>query len=125
MFWKYNYQGVSWALLILVLSGFPGEQFDRSKIENADIFVHAFLYAVLFFLLSVGFLKQTTFKGLKIYTLRKTFFIAVVYGIVIEVLQATVFINRSFQLSDILFNAVGALLGFACFASIYGVKKYI
>lgn len=125
MFWKYNYQGISWALLILMLSGFPGEQFERSKIDNADIFVHSFLYAVLFFLLSVGFLKQTTFKSLKIYTLRKTFFISVVFGALIEVLQATVFINRSFQLSDIVFNTVGALLGFACFGAIYGIRKYI
>ena len=125
MFWKYNYQGISWALLILMLSGFPGEQFERSKIDNADIFVHTFLYAVLFFLLSVGFLKQTTFKNLKIYTLRKTFFISVVFGALIEVLQATVFINRSFQLSDIVFNTVGALLGSACFGAIYGIRKYI
>ena len=125
MFWKYNYQGISWAVLILLLSGFPGEQFERSSIENADIFVHTLLYAVLFFLLSVGFLKQTTFRSLKIYTLRKTFLISVVYGFLIEVLQATVFINRSFQISDIIFNAVGALLGFACFGAIYGVRKYI
>ena len=125
MFWKYNYPGISWALLILMLSGFPGEQFERSKIDNADIFVHTFLYAVLFFLLSVGFLKQTTFKSIKIYTLRKTFFISLVFGALIEVLQATVFINRSFQLSDIVFNTVGALLGFACFGAIYGIRKYI
>jgi VanZ family protein len=125
MFWKYNYPGISWALLILMLSGFPGEQFERSKIDNADIFVHTFLYAVLFFLLSVGFLKQTTFKSIKIYTLRKTFFISLVFGALIEVLQATVFINRSFQLSDIVFNTVGALLGFACFGGIYGIRKYI
>ncbi len=125
MFWKYNYQGITWALLILMLSGFPGEQFERSQIENADIFVHTFLYAVLFFLLSVGFLKQTTFKRLKIFTLRKTFIITVFYGILIEVLQATVFINRSFQMSDIVFNTVGALLGFTCFGAIYGVRKYI
>ena len=125
MFWKYNYQGITWALLILMLSGFPGEQFERSQIENADIFVHTFLYAVLFFLLSVGFLKQTTFKRLKIFTLRKTFIITVFYGILIEVLQATVFINRSFQMSDIVFNTVVALLGFTCFGAIYGVRKYI
>lgn len=125
MFWKYNYQGIFWALMILVLSGLPGEQFERSQIENADIFVHTVLYAVLFFLLAVGFLKQSTFKHLKVFTLRKTFLICVVYGTVIELLQETIFINRFFQISDIIFNTVGALIGFACFGAVYGVRKYI
>ncbi len=125
MFWKYNYQGALWTLLILMLSGFPGDQFERSKIENADIFVHAFLYAVLFFLLAVGFLKQSSFNRLKVFTLRKVFVLTVSYGALIEVMQATIFVNRSFQLSDIVFNTVGALMGFACFGAIYGVRKYI
>jgi VanZ family protein len=125
MFWKYNYQGAFWTLLILMLSGFPGDQFERSEIENADIFVHAFLYAVLFFLLSVGFLKQSSFNRLKVFTLRKVFILTVSYGALIEVIQATIFVNRSFQLSDIVFNTVGALMGFACFGAIYGVRKYI
>ncbi|HAQ72202.1 VanZ family protein [Salibacteraceae bacterium] len=125
MFWKYNYQGAFWTLLILMLSGFPGDQFERSEIENADIFVHAFLYAVLFFLLSVGFLKQSSFNRLKVFTLRKVFILTVSYGALIEVMQATIFVNRSFQLSDIVFNTVGALMGFACFGAIYGVRKYI
>ena len=125
MFWKYNYQGAFWTLLILMLSGFPGDQFERSEIENADIFVHAFLYAVLFFQLSVGFLKQSSFNRLKVFTLRKVFILTVSYGALIEVMQATIFVNRSFQLSDIVFNTVGALMGFACFGAIYGVRKYI
>jgi len=125
MFWKYNYQGAFWTLLILMLSGFPGDQFERSEIENADIFVHAFLYAVLFFLLSVGFLKQSSFNRLKVFTLRKVFILTVSYGALIEVMQATIFVNRSFQLSDIVFNTVGAIMGFACFGAIYGVRKYI
>ena len=125
MFWKYNYQGAFWTLLILMLSGFPGDQFERSEIENADIFVHAFLYAVLFFLLAVGFLKQSSFNRLKVFTLRKVFVLTVSYGALIEVMQATIFVNRSFQLSDIVFNTVGALMGFACFGAIYGVRKYI
>lgn len=125
MFWKYNYQGALWTLLIFMLSGFPGDQFERSEIENADIFVHAFLYAVLFFLLSVGFLKQSSFNRLKVFTLRKVFILTVSYGALIEVMQATIFVNRSFQLSDIAFNTVGALIGFSCFGAIYGVRKYI
>jgi VanZ family protein len=125
MFFRYNYQGLSWALFILVLCGLPGDQFERSKLVNADLAIHVFLYAVLFFLLSVGFIKQTSYRILREQTLRKVFIITVVYGVIVEVLQGTVFIGRSIELSDMMFNAVGSLIGMLVFMSIYGRRAYL
>lgn len=125
MFLKYNYQGLLWALFILVLCGLPGDQFEQSKLVNADIAIHIFLYAVLFFLLSVGFVKQSAYRILKEHTLRKVFLITVVYGILVEFLQGTVFIGRSIELSDMVFNGVGAMIGMLVFMSIYGRKAYL
>ena len=125
MFFRYNYQGIAWAFFILVLCGLPGSQFEKSKLMHADAVIHLFLYAVLFFLLSVGFIKQTTFHQLKRSTLRKVFVITVVYGVLVEFLQGTVFIERSVEVSDMVFNAMGSFIGMIVFMSIYGRRAYL
>ena len=125
MFFRYNYQGLSWALLILVLCGLPGDQFERSNVVNADAAIHVFFYGVLFFLLSVGFIKQTTYRVLREQTLRKVFVITVLYGVLVEVLQGYVFIGRSIEVSDMLFNGLGSLIGMFVFMSIYGRRAYL
>lgn len=125
MFWKHNYQGVAWAALILLLFGLPGDQFDKSRYDHGDVFVHMMMFGVLFFLLSVGFIKQHAFPFLKRNTLRKVFVVTVLYGVLVEMLQGTIFIDRSIQVSDMAFNAVGALFGLGVFASIYGIKSYL
>ena len=124
MFWKYNYQGISWAIFILILLGLPGDKFERSKLEYADLAIHAFLFGVLAFLLAVGFLKQSSYKKLRVMTLRKVLILCVVYGIIVEILQATIFIHRTIELSDMVLNAVGALIGLSVFGAIYGIKSY-
>jgi VanZ family protein len=124
MFWRYNYLGVSWAVFILILCGLPGDQFRRSKIEHADMVIHAFLFGVLAFLLVVGFWKQSTYRTLRFYTMRKVFVLCVLYGVIVELLQATVFIDRSIELSDMMFNALGTVMGLITFSAIYGYKPY-
>lgn len=125
MFWRYNYLGILWAIFILVLCGLPGDQFAKSKLEHADSVIHLFLFGVLFFLLSVGFIKQTTYRQLRSHTLRKVFIITVAYGVIVELLQATIFVGRSIELSDMLFNALGAFIGMMVFMSIYGRRAYL
>lgn len=126
MFWKHNILGISWALFILVLCGLPGEQFNRSSsFNNADKVVHVFLFAILFFQLSVGFIKQRKYQSLRRHTLRKVLVISFGYGLIIELLQGTVFIHRSIELSDMLFNAIGCFSGFGLFLAIYGRESYV
>lgn len=125
MFLRYNYQGIGWALFILLLCGLPGKQFERSEVVNADAAIHAFLFGMLFFLLAVGFIKQSTFRQLRVHTLRKVFVLTVAYGVLVEFLQATVFIDRSIELSDMLFNGLGSLIGMFVFISIYGKRAYL
>lgn len=126
MFWKHNIIGVGWALFILVLCGLPGDQFNNSSnITNADKVIHVFLFAVLFFQLSVGFIKQRKYPSLRRRTLRKVMIISLVYGLIIEILQGTVFIHRSVEFYDVLFNAVGCLTGYGLFLAIYGRESYV
>lgn len=124
MFWKHNTLGIAWAVFILILCGLPGDQFEKSKLEHADKVVHIVLFAVLFMLLSVGFIKQRTFRYLRERTLVKVFIATMVYGIIIEFLQGTLFVNRYIELSDMLFNGLGSLIGAGLFLSIYGTRSY-
>lgn len=123
MFWRHNLLGIAWAVFILVLCGLPGDQFEKSKYENADKVIHGLLFAVLYYLLCVGFIKQRTFRYLRERTLLKVFAISTVYGVLIEILQGTLFVNRAIEFGDILFNLLGCFIGFVVFASIYG-KDY-
>ncbi|MEX2595955.1 MAG: VanZ family protein [Salibacteraceae bacterium] len=125
MFWKYNYQGIAWALLVLVLCGLPGKNFENSSVTHADAAIHMLMFGVLFFLLAVGFVKQYQYKTLNQKPLLKAFAISVAYGVVTELLQGTVFIDRSIELRDMLFNTAGAVIGIVVFISIYGKKAYL
>jgi VanZ family protein len=125
MFLRHNLLGILWAIFILILCGLPGEQFQKSHITNADKVIHTFLFAVLFFLLSVGFIKQRTFPYLRINTLSKVLLISLLYGLVIEVLQGAVFIGRSIDLYDAIFNGIGCLVGYGLFLAIYGRESYV
>jgi len=125
MFLRHNLLGILWAIFILILCGLPGEQFQKSHISNADKVIHTFLFAVLFFLLSVGFIKQRTFPYLRINTLSKVLIISMLYGLVIEVLQGAVFIGRSIDLYDAIFNGIGCLVGYGLFLAIYGRESYV
>lgn len=124
MFWRHNMLGFSWALLILILCGLPGDQFEKSKLLHADKVVHTVLFGVLFFLLSVGFIKQRRFRQLRNHTLLKVFVISTLYGVIIEALQGLVFLHRSIELSDMLFNTVGSLSGLTLFLLVYGRHSY-
>lgn len=124
MFFKYNYLGLSWALVILVLCGLPGSQFQSAEINGADIVIHTFLFFVLFLLLGTGFIKQGTYPFLRTSTLMKVFVITLLYGIAIELLQGAFFVDRSFELSDVLANSFGSLLGWGGFLLIYGTESY-
>lgn len=125
MFLRHNLLGILWAIFILILCGLPGEQFQNAHITNADKVIHTFLFAVLFFLLSVGFIKQRTFASLRINTLSKVLMISILYGLIIEVLQGWVFIGRSIDLYDAIFNGFGCLVGYGLFLAIYGRESYV
>jgi len=125
MFLKHNYLGIGWALMILVLCGMPGDQFEHSSHTHADKVIHALLFAVLFFLLTVGFIKQRQFSGLRTKTIPKVMIFSMLYGLVIELLQGVLFISRSVELYDIIFNAIGCILGYGLFLAIYGRESYV
>jgi len=124
MFLRHNALGIAWALFIFVLCALPGSQFKEAKHEHLDKVIHVTLFSVLFVLLAVGFIKQKLFPYLRRHVKLKVWLGCLVYGVIIELLQGSLFIERSVEITDIFANAIGASVGLGAFLLIYGRGSY-
>ncbi|MFD1186522.1 VanZ family protein [Pontibacter rugosus] len=86
---------------------------------SIDTVAHAFLFAVLVFLMIVGLSKQTTYPHLNHYAIRASLFISTMFGIFIELLQHFFIYGRQGDIMDVLANTLGCLLGIIFFKWIY------
>lgn len=121
MFWRYNKFSIAWAVFILLLCGLPGGEFSETQgFIGFDKWLHALLFGILVVSTSVGFLKQNRYPRLHLFAVRTAFLFTLGYGIIIEVLQGTVFVDRSIEADDLLANLAGTCLGTIAFYVIYG-----
>ena len=122
MFLKYNVWGFGWAIIILLLSIIPGKDLPPVLLFGNipfDAVVHGFMYFILTVLFSVGFTKQYAIKKLRYHPARWAIVIALSYGIIIEVIQLSLVPDRNFELSDILSNFAGSVVGLIGFHLLY------
>jgi len=113
-------------MFILILLGLPRSDFpDISflNIPNLDKVVHAGLFFVFIFLLCRGFAMQQKFSFLKKTPLLSSFVIGIFYGGLTEILQATVFIERTGDFFDFLADTAGCFAGLIFF--VFLKKKII
>ncbi len=121
MFWRYNRAAFLWAILILILCGLPGNNFPKlSFLEwlRPDKIVHLIIFGVQSFLFIKGFSRQNQFPNLRANATRWGLLLTITYGILVEVMQATIFIGRSGDIRDALANSFGAFIG------LYFFRKY-
>jgi VanZ family protein len=108
-----------WGLLILVSIGFPGSNLPDVSVYSADKFAHAFIFFVFSFLLAKGLLMQNKLLTLKKEPVYFTLLISLFYGVLTEVLQDKIFIERTADVMDMIANATGAVLGLIAFKLSY------
>ena len=114
MFWRHNRAAFCWALLILILCGLPGSNFPKlSFLEwlRPDKIVHLILFGVQSYLFIIGFSRQDRFPGLRSNAVQWGVLLSISYGVLVEVLQATIFIGRSGDIRDAIANSIGAMIG--------------
>jgi VanZ family protein len=116
---RFYLPGILWAGFILLLCGLPGNAFPRTSFWSflpvpIDKLAHVFFYFVLCMLLlwAQGRIHRAmpgppAFAGVLL--------TALIYGIIIEVLQHTVFAGRGADGLDVVANMTGALLGCSLF----------
>lgn len=108
---------ILWTLIIFVLCATPGQFIPTAnwlELVSFDKFVHAsifFVLTALFFLVSIKY-KQTK-KIALLY-----FFLCVLYGGALEIMQATVFSNRSADWQDMFANTFGCVIALLLFKKI-------
>ena len=122
-----------WAVLvggiIFVLSAYPGSEIPRLSIVHADKFVHVLMYAVFTFSMLIPYATQYVEKKKRFTISSKIILLAVAYGGLMEILQATIFVKRSGNWHDFFANLIGAILGGFIFnfvikkTSILGTRK--
>ena len=122
---NYYIFSVIWGIIILILSGIPGSSAPKISFLNipySDKILHASFYFILAFLILTE--KSTNEK----LTLRRKIFviiIATIYGILIEILQKYVFIQRTSETLDAICNMLGAALSAIIFERTFKLKNYI
>lgn len=82
-----------------------------STINISDKAIHLTAYLILTLCWLIAY--KNKLKGLK--TNAYIVFLIFFYGIIIEVLQATITTNRQFEIKDIVANTIGIMLGFTVF----------
>lgn len=107
-----------WALLILILCGMPGKDIPHIsflELLSFDKFVHASIFFVFILLSARGLLLQTTFLKLQQQAKPIAFTICVAYGGLMEIMQGTLFEDRSADIYDFIANSFGCTLGWICY----------
>ncbi|WP_018479630.1 VanZ family protein [Pontibacter roseus] len=89
------------------------------ELFSFDSFAHAFLFAVLTYLMIVGLKKQYTYPKLQYYAIRTAFFVSSMFGVCIELIQHYFIPGRQGDIIDVLSNTIGCLLGILLFRWIY------
>ncbi len=111
-FWK----PLLWAIIILIISGIPGQVVEPYVVWNADKLVHTVIYFGLTMFLLAGLKKIPSLNIFNQKAASIAMLISIFYGGLMEVLQATIFINRSGNLPDFIFNSVGAIIAAMTFS---------
>ncbi len=112
-----------WMGVIAVLSLLPAQDFDNKQVDGLDLVIHFFFYGVLVWFLALANVRAIQQSGIGRYPVLVAFAIAVAYGLLMELLQGTVFVTRSMSGLDILANSVGSTFSAALFRVVYGAPN--
>jgi hypothetical protein len=114
---------IIWFITTVILFTLPGNKFPEEtifRIPHQDKIIHLVFFTLLVYLFSHPFKKSACST-----TLNKRWFIeialyALAYGIAIEFIQEYFVPNRSFDVWDIVADAVGCLAGY-----LYSIKFFL
>lgn len=102
------FAAIFWTITIIVLSLIAiNQDIDPLKIPNKDKIVH-FMFYFIFVILWYSYFKNENFH--KKYGLMVVV-VAIIFGILIEICQATLTTSRQGDPMDVLANSTGAILG--------------
>lgn len=107
--YKYAYL---WAFVVTCLCGTNGNNlphFDFSSLIRIDKIAHFILFGTETYLIAIAS-RKNNLTATNFQIIFPAFGIGTAFGIIIEILQATVFPNRSFDYLDMVANTIGCLI---------------
>lgn len=125
IFLKHNWPGISWALLILVLSSITPPSFkipDLFDLFAPDKVAHFGFYAVLVILFLRGFTNMPADTLCFRHAALLSVGTGIVYGGLIELYQGFILSNRVADHVDFLANCIGAFLGWG---AVYASRRWL
>jgi len=111
---------VGWLAAITILFILPGSAFPQERWFDKiyfDKWIHVGLFAVLLFLWRSAFIFSTKSSSPIL------LFLALLYGISIELIQGAWVINRSADVFDVLADMTGSVLGILVWKGLYKKNK--
>ena len=112
-----------WIIIVTILSGYPGKNLPKTPFNEFDKLEHFGIYAILCFLMLIGFARQKT----NIFNNQVQFLISLIFTIcvggIIELLQEYVFLNRYGDWLDFFANTIGAFFGLIVFSVVKSKTK--
>lgn len=124
-FLKYNRNALLWAFLILALCTMPVSGITSIKLLDLlsfDKLAHMLLFAMQFWFIAIGQLKQHVFSYKRKRAATLAFIITIAYGGSIELIQGFLLTGRTMDILDMVANIIGATIGLFFFLAFK--KKY-
>jgi VanZ family protein len=112
-FFKTYIYSLLWALFILCVCGMNGSyipQIHFTDIIQPDSLAHITLFGLQTWFIATDGRRKVTSNTQSLRLILPAFVISAMYGVIIEILQATVFINRSYDYMDMAANTLGCVL---------------
>lgn len=125
-FIKQHLNTILWAIIILILCGAPSSEFPSVgflNIPHLDKIVHFGLYLVFTLLILSETNTKRMFGGLERKTIIISLFIAIAYGLLIELMQLLVFESRGAEFWDFMANAIGAIIAVLLYKLVNRLSK--
>ena len=106
------WKSISSIIFIFVISSMPGQSIPDIPIWNFDKLIHCFIYFWLTFIVFLDLTRTAAWISSQT-ALLFSFMFSISYGGTLEILQRTVFINRSGDWIDLSANTLGAVFAIA------------
>ena len=118
---------ISWVVVITMLSlfSFPAMDFDPGSfnVPYADKITHFIFYLVFGFVGCMSVRERTMGNLGLVKTTSVVLVLAIIYGILIEILQYTLTTDRMAELGDVFANTLGAFAGIGLIRWVFSKKN--
>lgn len=109
-----------WFILINILFYLPGSALPKNNWLTSihiDKWVHIGIFAILFFLWRTSFDRKWKYYNVLL------LFLALIYGILVEIIQHNWVPNRDFDPWDVVADLAGSILGYLVWSGVYKKNK--